>query len=114
MNELKTKTITFRSFSRGTQQQTVLLQTKDRVFAQLEDLINIGVDKYVNYSRRHDNDRSIFVACRALLCIVGYVRNILNEQKRSDFKPESDLYISECSQVCWKDIFSLTMNKMNE
>jgi len=65
----------------GTQQQTVLLQTKDRVFAQLEDLINIGVDK-------------------ALLCIVGYVRNILNEQKRSDFKPESDLYISECSQIC--------------
>jgi hypothetical protein len=30
---------------RGTQQQTILLQTKEKNFAQLEDLINIGVDK---------------------------------------------------------------------
>ena len=31
--------------SRGTQQQTILLQTKEKIFGQLEELINIGVDK---------------------------------------------------------------------
>jgi hypothetical protein len=30
---------------RGTQQQTILLQTKEKVFGQLEEFINIGVDK---------------------------------------------------------------------
>ncbi|CAF3592417.1 unnamed protein product, partial [Rotaria sordida] len=72
----------------GTQQQAVLLQTKEKVFGQLEDLINIGIDK-------------------ALLCIIGFVRNILNEQKRSDFKPESDLFISECSPICKRVVRSI-------
>ncbi|CAF3434137.1 unnamed protein product [Rotaria sp. Silwood1] len=72
----------------GTQQQAILLQTKEKVFGQLEELINIGVDK-------------------ALLCMIGYVRNILNEQKRSDFKPESDLFISECSPICKRVVRSI-------
>ncbi|CAF3910431.1 unnamed protein product, partial [Rotaria sp. Silwood2] len=72
----------------GTQQQTILLQTKEKVFGQLEEFINIGVDK-------------------ALLCIIGYIRNILNEQKRSDFKPESDLFISECSPICKRVVRSI-------
>jgi hypothetical protein len=45
-------------------------------------------------------DIFIGIFLRALLCIIGYIRNILNEQKKSDFKPESDLFISECSPVC--------------
>jgi hypothetical protein len=45
----------------------------------------------------------IFIS-RALLCIIGYIRNIVNEQKKSDFKPESDLFITECSPV---NLFSL-------
>ncbi len=32
-------------FSRGTPQQTTLLQVKEKVFGQLEEFINIGVDK---------------------------------------------------------------------
>jgi hypothetical protein len=32
-------------FCRGTQQQTILLQSKEKIFGQLEELINIGVDK---------------------------------------------------------------------
>ncbi|CAF1244977.1 unnamed protein product, partial [Adineta ricciae] len=72
----------------GTQQQTVLLQSKEKVFGQLEELINVGVDK-------------------SLSCIIGYARNILNEQKRSDFKPESDLSIYECSPICKRVVRSI-------
>lgn len=39
---------------------------------------------------------------RALLCIIGYARNVLSEQKRSDFKPDTDLFITERSAVRWK------------
>ncbi|CAF1431371.1 unnamed protein product [Didymodactylos carnosus] len=65
----------------GTQQQSVILQTKEKIMNQLEELINTGVDK-------------------SLSCIVGFIRFILNEQKRSDFKPETDPLITECSNVC--------------
>ncbi|CAF1151500.1 unnamed protein product, partial [Didymodactylos carnosus] len=65
----------------GVQQQSVALQTKEKVINQLEELINIGIDK-------------------SLSCMIGYIRIMLNEQKRSDFRPETDPLITECSNVC--------------
>ena len=44
---IETKEYTHDQFCfRGTQQQTVLLQSKEKVFGQLEELINVGVDKW--------------------------------------------------------------------
>lgn len=42
---------------------------------------------------------SVLFYFRALLSIVGYARSILNEQKKSDFKPENDFFVPECSPV---------------
>lgn len=48
-----------------------------------------------------------WIEIRALSCIIGYLRNILNEQKRMDFRPDSDLYITECSPVGIFGVFSI-------
>jgi hypothetical protein len=58
----------------------------------------------ISQSRFDLNKKCLFSFSRALLCIIGYIRNIVNEQKKSDFKPESDLFITECSPV---SLFSL-------
>lgn len=72
----------------GTPQHSEALQRKRRVMHEMESKLDNGLD-------------------RSLAAIVGWVRYILsNEQKKTDFKPESEgegdflLYSQACAKVC--------------
>jgi hypothetical protein len=68
------------SLRRGTPQQAVLLQTKEKVFGQLEEFINIGVDKYV-FRRMCAFDR--FCSTVELCCPSLVTRAISSTNRKS-------------------------------